>query len=81
MGFFLYQLDEDDMPYIISVGSTSLKLKQSLLAPIDLESIGIMYALKKLKYYLVGAPLVMFITDCSGISSTVGKPLLSIRNH
>ena len=81
MGYFLYQFDKDEMPYVICIGSTLLKLKQSLLGPIDLKAIGLMYTLKKLKYYIMGAPSIMFITDCTGIISMKGKSLASIKNH
>ena len=45
VGFLMYQLDQNDLPYVICVGSTSLKLKYSLLAPIDLKVIELLFAL------------------------------------
>lgn len=70
VAYMLRQSDDKGKHYVISIGSTSLELKHSLLAPIDLECIGIMFGIKKLDYYIRGFPKVESITDCKGISTT-----------
>ena len=79
--YMLKQTDDKGKSYIINIGSTSLKLKHSLLAPIDLEGIGMILAIKKLDYFIRGCPKVELVTDCKGIVTTVGKPLGYITNH
>jgi hypothetical protein len=46
VAYMLKQTDKMGKNYIINLGSTSLKLKHSLLAPIDLECIGMIFAMK-----------------------------------
>ena len=79
IGFLLYQVDDNDISYVISLGITSLKLKHTLLAPINLEAITLIFALKKLDYFIRGCPMVTLITDCTSIVSTVEKPVSDIK--
>ena len=51
IAYLMYQTDEDDMKYVICLGSTSLKLRHSLLSPIDLECLSVSYAIGKLEFY------------------------------
>ena len=81
VGYLLYQIDENDISYVMSLGSTYLKLKYSLLTLNDLEAIVMIFALKKPEYYIKGCSKTTFITHCMGIANTVSKPLSDIENH
>jgi hypothetical protein len=79
IAYMLKQTDNKGKNYIINIGSTSLKLKHSLLAPTDLECIGMIFAIKKLDYYIRGCPKVELVTDCKGIATTIEKDFGEIK--
>ena len=74
IGFALVQRDKSDKPFLIQCGSRSLTAAEKNYAIIELEMLAIVWAVRKCRHFLLGAPHFTVVCD--------HKPLLGIhRKH
>ena len=78
LGYVVYQTDENGLNYIIALGSLSLKTRQTLYSSIDLQVLGMRFALSKTVFCT--CLKVHLVTDCQGISEFVGQLIMDINN-
>ena len=72
LGFILMQKQEDDSWHIVQCGSRFLTETESRYAAVELELLGIVWAVLKCRLFLSGLPLFSIFTD--------HKPLIPILN-
>jgi len=81
LGFALVQRDEDGRNHLIMCGSRSLTPAETRYAPVELECLGVVYALQKCEFYIRGAPnAFQVITDHKPLVGVFDKPLGDTAN-
>ena len=80
LGWTLYQEDKKKRKLLVTVGSTALKPAQKLYSSVEIESLGIRFALAKNEHYLRGFPRFVIRTNCNGIKDIRNKELMDIKN-
>ena len=79
LGYMLLQYKEG-VPRIIKCGSTSLTDTQSRYAVIELEMLGIQYAISSCSYYLLGCQNFNVVTDHRPLLGIFKKDLRDVAN-
>ena len=79
LGYMLLQY-EGEVPRIVKCGSTSLTDTQSRYATIELEMLGIQYAISSCQYYLLGCQIFHVVTDHRPLLGIFKKDLRDVTN-
>ena len=66
--------------HIIAIGSTGLTGAQSRYSPVELETLGVVFAVTKLDYFTRGAPHLAVYSDCSALGPLFAKGIDKIKN-
>ena len=81
LGFILRQFDENaDRWRLIQCGSRALSDTESRYAVCELEGLGILFALRKCRHYLIGMAKFDILTDHKSLISVFKKDLCSTEN-
>ena len=80
LGFALLQY-KDKRPYLIQCGSRSLSGAESRYAPVELEALGITWAINKCRHYLLGCPRFTVVTDHNPLLGIFRKDISDIDNR
>ena len=65
---------------IVHIGSTALTPAQSRYSPMELELLAVQWAMQKLHYYFLGAPVINLHMDSSGVIGILKKHISEIQN-
>ena len=79
LGYMLLQY-KGEVPRVIKCGSTSLTDTQSRYATIELEMLGIQYAISSCQYYLLGCQVFHVVTDHRPLLGIFKKDLRDVTN-
>ena len=80
LGFALLQFDAEEKLRLVCCGSRSLTSCQRNYATIELEALGIKWAIEKCHYYLRGSGHFTVITDHKPLLGIWEKPLADLHN-
>ena len=80
LGFALVQRHPDGSTRLIQCGSRSLTSTESRYATIELECLGIQYAINKCRHYLTGIEHFNVVTDHKPLLGVFAKPLEDLTN-
>ena len=80
IGYALIQRDPSDQIRLIQCGSRSLTPTESRYATIELECLGIQYALQHCRHYLLGLPRFKVVTDHRPLLGIFKKSLDNVDN-
>ena len=82
IGFALLQYCENSLePRLVQCGSRSLTGAESRYAPVELECLGITWAVEKCRHFLMGHPSFQIVTDHAPLLGVFQKDLNFIDNR
>ena len=81
MGYALMQYTDEGIAKLIQCGSRSLSDAETRYAPIELECLGIAWAVEKCSHFLLGHPKFTVITDHEPLKGIFQKDLHEIINR
>ncbi len=81
IGFALIQEGPDGHKRLITCGSRGLNSAEARYAPVELECLGVVYAIQKCAFYIMGAPKPFtVVTDHKPLLGVFNKPLSETPN-
>ena len=80
LGFALMQYSDEGVAKLVQCGSRSLSSAETRYAPIELECLGIAWAVEKCSHFLLGHPKFTVITDHQPLRGIFQKDLSEIIN-
>ena len=81
LGYVLLQYGSDEKPRMIKCGSTSLTDAQTRYSTVELEALGVQYAVSHCSHYLLGCDKFQVVTDHNPLIGVFSKPLREIANN
>ena len=80
LGYALCQRDDNGHLYIVTCGSKSLTPTQQRYATVELECLGIVWAIHKCTFYLKGLPTFKVVTDHRPLEGVFCKNIFDLPN-
>ena len=81
LGYALMQKDEEGKKYLVNCGSTTLTSAQKNYSTIELEALGILYAIDKCSFYLIRMPHFEVWSDHRPLEGVFKKDMDATMNH